>query len=146
MCRIDPANHYMALGRKGCTTVVMKGRDYRWLRPNRFIHERGQGALCQPLLLAELLDRHPAAPVRRDSFGPLVCFWVGRLRLQDSVAHDTTMQRRPVRQEERFTRRLRFGHPPDQITELAGDGRSAQFSMPDFPGPEQAKSLCDARR
>jgi len=29
MCRIDPANHDMALGRKGCTTVVMKGREYR---------------------------------------------------------------------------------------------------------------------
>jgi TfoX/Sxy family transcriptional regulator of competence genes len=29
MCRIDPANHDMALGRKGCTTVLMKGREYR---------------------------------------------------------------------------------------------------------------------
>jgi TfoX/Sxy family transcriptional regulator of competence genes len=29
MCRIDPANHDMAFGRKGCTTVVMKGREYR---------------------------------------------------------------------------------------------------------------------
>ena len=29
MCRIDPANHDAALERKGCTTVVMKGREYR---------------------------------------------------------------------------------------------------------------------
>ena len=29
MCRIDPAPHDEALRRKGCTTVVMKGRDYR---------------------------------------------------------------------------------------------------------------------
>ena len=29
MCRIDPAAHDAALQRKGCTTVVMKGREYR---------------------------------------------------------------------------------------------------------------------
>jgi TfoX/Sxy family transcriptional regulator of competence genes len=29
MCRIDPAIHDVALERKGCTTVVMKGRKYR---------------------------------------------------------------------------------------------------------------------
>jgi TfoX/Sxy family transcriptional regulator of competence genes len=29
MCRIDPASHDAALERKGCTTVVMKGREYR---------------------------------------------------------------------------------------------------------------------
>ena len=29
MCRIDPAAHDAALERKGCTTVVMKGREYR---------------------------------------------------------------------------------------------------------------------
>ena len=29
MCRIDPAIHDAALERKGCTTVVMKGREYR---------------------------------------------------------------------------------------------------------------------
>ena len=29
MCRIDPANHDTALKRKGCQTVVMKGRPYR---------------------------------------------------------------------------------------------------------------------
>lgn len=29
MCRIDPATHNAALERKGCTTVVMKGRKYR---------------------------------------------------------------------------------------------------------------------
>ncbi len=29
MCRIDPAIHDAALERKGCTTVVMKGRQYR---------------------------------------------------------------------------------------------------------------------
>ena len=29
MCRIDPATHDAALERKGCTTVVMKGREYR---------------------------------------------------------------------------------------------------------------------
>ena len=29
MSRLDPANHDTALGRKGCTTVVMKGREYR---------------------------------------------------------------------------------------------------------------------
>jgi TfoX/Sxy family transcriptional regulator of competence genes len=29
MCRIDPAVHDEALERKGCRTVVMKGRQYR---------------------------------------------------------------------------------------------------------------------
>jgi TfoX/Sxy family transcriptional regulator of competence genes len=29
MCRIDPAIHDAALERKGCTTVIMKGREYR---------------------------------------------------------------------------------------------------------------------
>lgn len=29
MCRIDPAAHDTALERKGCRTVVMKGRQYR---------------------------------------------------------------------------------------------------------------------
>lgn len=29
MCRIDPAIHDAALERKGCRTVVMKGREYR---------------------------------------------------------------------------------------------------------------------
>src|SRR5262245_20118263 len=29
MCRIDPAMHDLALERKGCRTVVMKGRAYR---------------------------------------------------------------------------------------------------------------------
>ena len=29
MCRIDPALHDAALKRKGCQTVVMKGREYR---------------------------------------------------------------------------------------------------------------------
>lgn len=29
MCRIDPALHDSALKREGCTTVVMKGRQYR---------------------------------------------------------------------------------------------------------------------
>lgn len=29
MCRIDPAIHDAALERKGCRTVVMRGRQYR---------------------------------------------------------------------------------------------------------------------
>ena len=29
MCRIDPTLHDCALERKGCRTVVMKGREYR---------------------------------------------------------------------------------------------------------------------
>jgi TfoX/Sxy family transcriptional regulator of competence genes len=29
MCRIDPAMHDAALRRRGCRTVVMKGRQYR---------------------------------------------------------------------------------------------------------------------
>ena len=29
MCRIDPAMHDAALERRGCHTVVMKGRQYR---------------------------------------------------------------------------------------------------------------------
>jgi TfoX/Sxy family transcriptional regulator of competence genes len=29
MCRIDPAVHDAALERKGCRTMVMKGREYR---------------------------------------------------------------------------------------------------------------------
>src|SRR5579883_2637340 len=78
-----------------------------------------KGPLRQPLFPAELLDGHPAAPLRRDSFGPLVCFRVERLRLNDSIAHDTTMHRRPVRQKERFTRRLR-------------DFRAWPKTLPDF--------------
>jgi hypothetical protein len=45
---------------------------------------------------SELLHGHSAALLRRDSFGPLVCFRLGRFRLNSSVAHDTTMQRRLV--------------------------------------------------
>ena len=62
--------------------------------------------LGQPLFLAEPLDRNTAAPLRRDSFGPLLCLRIGRLRLRYSVAHDTGVQCLPVRQEARFTRRL----------------------------------------
>lgn len=29
MCRIDPALHDSVLGKKGCRTVVMKGREYK---------------------------------------------------------------------------------------------------------------------
>lgn len=29
MCRIDPAGHDEAVKKKGCRTVVMKGRQYR---------------------------------------------------------------------------------------------------------------------
>jgi TfoX/Sxy family transcriptional regulator of competence genes len=29
LCRIDPALHDKALRRKGCTTMTMKGREYR---------------------------------------------------------------------------------------------------------------------
>jgi TfoX/Sxy family transcriptional regulator of competence genes len=29
MCRIDPSTHDAAVSRKGCRTVVMKGREYR---------------------------------------------------------------------------------------------------------------------
>jgi TfoX/Sxy family transcriptional regulator of competence genes len=33
MCRIDPATHGEALQRKGCTTVLMQGREYKgWVR------------------------------------------------------------------------------------------------------------------
>jgi len=66
-----------------------------------------EGVLRQPLSLAELLHGHPATLLRSDSFGPLASFRVGRPFLDDTVAHDTTMPRWPVHQEERFTRRLR---------------------------------------
>jgi TfoX/Sxy family transcriptional regulator of competence genes len=29
MCRIDPATHAAAIKRKGCRTVIMRGREYR---------------------------------------------------------------------------------------------------------------------
>ncbi len=29
MCRIDPANHEEAIKRKGCSTVIMRGREYK---------------------------------------------------------------------------------------------------------------------
>jgi TfoX/Sxy family transcriptional regulator of competence genes len=29
MCRIDPSTHEVAVKRKGCRTVVMKGREYK---------------------------------------------------------------------------------------------------------------------
>ncbi len=38
MCRIDPAMHDRALKRKGCRTVVMKGRSYRG-----YVHVQGAG-------------------------------------------------------------------------------------------------------
>jgi len=65
-----------------------------------------EGVLRQPLLLTELLYGHSAALLRRDSFGPLACFRVGWLCLDDSVARDIRMQGAQVCQEERFTRRL----------------------------------------
>jgi hypothetical protein len=52
------------------------------------------------------LHGYSAALLRSHSFSPLIRFWVGRLRLDDGIAHDTTMPRQPVRQEERFMRRL----------------------------------------
>jgi len=58
------------------------------------------------LFFAELLHAHSAALLRSDSFRPLVGFRLGRLRLNTSLAHDTTMQRQPIDQEERFTGRL----------------------------------------
>ena len=66
-----------------------------------------EGALRQTLFLTELLHGNSGALLGCDSFGPLVCFRVGRLLLDDAVAHLTTMQRRPTGQEGRFTRRLR---------------------------------------
>jgi hypothetical protein len=55
-----------------------------------------EGILRQPLLFAELLHGHSAALLRSDSFGPLACFGVGRLRVDQGVAHDTTMRHPPV--------------------------------------------------
>jgi hypothetical protein len=60
------------------------------------------------MFFTELLHGHSAARLCSDSFAPLVCFRVARLLLDESVAHDTTMQHRPAFQEERFTRRLRL--------------------------------------
>jgi hypothetical protein len=54
---------------------------------------------------------HSGALLRRDSFGPLVCFRPDGPLLDDGVAHAATMQRRPIDQEERFTSRL---HPVDE--------------------------------
>ena len=52
------------------------------------------------MFFTELLHGHSAARLCSDSFGPLVCFRVGRLLLDENVAHDTTMQHRPAFQEE----------------------------------------------
>jgi hypothetical protein len=51
--------------------------------------------------------------LRRDSFGPLVCFRPDGPLLDDGVAHPTTMQRRPIDQEERFTSRLQYSAVAD---------------------------------
>jgi hypothetical protein len=75
-------------------------------------------------------------PLRRDSVGPLVRFRVGRLRLDDSVAHDTTMQRRQVRQEERFT------SVHETLTEF-GRGRNGFLQWPHCTASGQ---LGDAER
>jgi hypothetical protein len=58
------------------------------------------------MFFTELVHGHSAAWLCRDSFGPLVCFRFGRLLLDESVAHETTMQHRPAFQEQWFTRRL----------------------------------------
>ena len=58
-----------------------------------------EGVLRQASFLAELLHGNSAVLLRSDSFGPLVCFRVGRLRVHDSVAHDTRMQRPPAQRK-----------------------------------------------
>jgi len=58
-----------------------------------------EGVLRQPMFFTELLHGYSAALLCSDSFGPLVCFRVGRLLLDESVARDTTMQHRPAFQE-----------------------------------------------
>src|SRR5579883_1466861 len=62
--------------------------------------------LRQSLFPTELLHGNSAALLRCDSFGPLVCLWVGGSLLDGGLAHDTTLQRPLTDQEERFTRRL----------------------------------------
>ena len=37
MCRIDPALHEEAISRPGCTTVIMRGREYKG-----YVHIAGQ--------------------------------------------------------------------------------------------------------
>lgn len=63
-------------------------------------------------------------------------------RLDDSIAHDTTMQRRPVNQEERFTRRL---HSHDTLAGLRTRGKwfplkiQTLWSKNSFPGRSIAR-------
>ena len=47
MCRIDRAIHEKALKRKGCTTVVMNGREYRG-----FIHVTKKGSEQKETLIS----------------------------------------------------------------------------------------------
>jgi len=85
-----------------------------------------EGVFGQAAFLTELLHGDAAALLCGDSFRPLIRFWIGRPLFNGSVAHDTTMQRWQVRQEERFTSRLRLsGHfrltlPPSRRRVLFG--------------------------
>ena len=59
MCRIDPAVHEKALKKKGCTTVVMNGREYRG-----FIHVNEEGMRTKrdfDFLIALALDHNKNA-------------------------------------------------------------------------------------
>ena len=53
---------------------------------------RIEAVLRQSLFLTKLLHGNSAALLCSDSFGPLVRFRVDRLRLDDSVAHNTIMR------------------------------------------------------
>ena len=37
--------------------------------------------------------------------------------------------------------RILAAHPPDQIADLTGNGRTARLTEPNFPSPEEAKSF-----
>ncbi len=66
MCRIDPALHDMALEKRGCSTVIMKGKEYKgWI----LISEEGMRTQKQFeywISLALAFNEHAkAAPKRK---------------------------------------------------------------------------------
>lgn len=45
----------------------------------------------------------------------------------------------------RAPERILSAHPPDQVANLAGNGRSTRLTPPNLPGPEEAKPLAMPR-
>jgi hypothetical protein len=114
-CPMEPSTKWLILSRVWAGRApVHQGEPHRPCLLEPF-PPSVKAVLRQALFLTELLHGNSGALLRCDSFGPLLCFWVGGPMLDDGVAHDTTMQHQPADQEERFTRFTRRLRNPDPL-------------------------------